>query len=119
MLFSKRILNEEMEHSLKNDFSMLPLSLDSIKGWVVETQPQVEYRREVGARAREVDSTNKDNTTTSHLRVTSTLTKNELKSGATRTTAGILKKDTTSHTAKSMTKRSAAYTVLNQIENDL
>jgi len=58
-------LDEEIQHSLKNDFSMLPLSLDSIKNWISETQNQIEYRREREIKdksQREVDS-NKDTTT--------------------------------------------------------
>jgi len=123
----KKTLNEEIDHSLKNGYSMLPTSLDSIKGWISETQNQVhEHRRDArGERIRDGES-NKDTTTnngmtgmtgnytgnvTGNLRAqnTQTRTTNKLEASTTRS---ILKKDTTGlgHHTKSMTKRSAAFT---------
>jgi len=62
-IYSKKTLDEEMQHNLKNDFSMLPLSLDSIKHWISETQNQIEYKREIRDKSsRDIDS-NKDTTT--------------------------------------------------------
>lgn len=61
-LLSKKALTDEMDHSLKNDYAMLPLSLDNIKTWITETQGQIEYKREIKEKStREADS-NRDTT---------------------------------------------------------